>query len=80
MPISSGYRGKKAFKPFSSDGLALTEISAVWAYIPLLLYPAGLTREWQWALGAGVLAVNGAVYGLLLVRRARRARFPERRA
>ena len=49
-------------------------------YLWPLLYPAGLTREWQWMLGAGVLAVNGGVYGLLLVRRARRARFPERRA
>ena len=32
-----------------------------------LLYPAGLTREWQWALGTGVFAVNGMVYGVLLI-------------
>ena len=42
-------------------------------YLRALLYPAGLTREAQWALGAGVLAVNGAVYGLLLGRWARSA-------
>ena len=34
-----------------------------------LLYPAGLTREGPWALGAGVLAANGAVYGVRLGRR-----------
>ena len=37
-------------------------------YLWPLLYPAGLTREGQWALGAGVLILNGAVYGLLLAR------------
>ena len=36
-----------------------------------LLYPAGLTREMQWALGAGVLVFNIVVYGVLLIRRAR---------
>ena len=46
-------------------------------YLWPLLYPTGLTREWQWALGAGVLALNSVVYGILLVRR---ARLPERRA
>ena len=42
-------------------------------YLLALLYPAGLTREGQWALGAGVLVINGAVYGLLLGRWARSA-------
>ena len=42
-------------------------------YLLALLYPAGLTREAQWALGAGVLVVNGAVYSLLLGRWARAA-------
>ena len=45
-------------------------------YLWPLLYPAGLTREGRWALGAGVLILNGAVYGALLVRRHRRARSP----
>ena len=40
-------------------------------YLWPLLYPAGLTREGQWALGAGVLILNGAVYGALLARRHR---------
>lgn len=38
-------------------------------WLQLLLYPPGLTREIQLALGAGVLLVNAAVYGLLLRRR-----------
>ncbi len=42
-------------------------------YLLALLYPAGLTREGQWALGAFVLVVNGAVYGVLLGRWARAA-------
>lgn len=33
--------------------------------------PAGLTREGQWALGAGVPILDGAVYGALLARRHR---------
>ena len=43
-------------------------------YLWPLLYPAGLTREGQWALGAGVPILNGAVYGLLLARRHRARR------
>jgi Protein of Unknown function (DUF2784) len=46
-------------------------------FLWLLLYPVGLTRERPWALGAGVLVLNGVVYGVLLVRR---ARSPGRRA
>lgn len=42
-----------------------------------LLYPVGLTREGQWAWGAGVLVLNGVVYGVLWARRTRR---PGRRA
>ncbi len=30
-----------------------------------LIYPAGLTRELQWLLGAGVIAINLAVYALV---------------
>jgi hypothetical protein len=39
-----------------------------------LIYPEGLTREAQWALGALVLLVNAAVYGALLWRRRARRR------
>ena len=48
-------------------------------YLWPLLYPAGLTREGQWMLGAGVLVFNIVVYGVLLIRRIRRARSPGRR-
>jgi Protein of Unknown function (DUF2784). len=40
-------------------------------YLLAALYPEGLTREVQWALGALVLAVNGWVYWRVW-RRARR--------
>ena len=43
-------------------------------YVTAALYPTGLTREIQLALGLGVLAVNGVVYTLLLRRMRRRAR------
>ncbi len=39
-----------------------------------LLYPEGLTREVQVALGVAVLAINGLVYGGLLARHAARRR------
>ena len=38
-------------------------------YVFGLLYPEGLTREIQVALGVGVLALNGAVYAWLWYRR-----------
>ena len=41
-------------------------------YLLPLLYPAALTRELQWTLGAGLLLFNAAVYLLLLRRRLRR--------
>ena len=44
-------------------------------YLLPVLYPAGLTREWQWTLGAGLVAFNVVVY-LLLWQRARRQAGP----
>ena len=38
-------------------------------YVTAWLYPAGLTRPVQYALGAAVLAVNLAIYARLLRRR-----------
>ena len=38
-------------------------------YLLPVLYPAGLTRNTQLLLGSFVLALNLAVYGLLLARR-----------
>jgi hypothetical protein len=43
-------------------------------YIIPMLYPPGLTREVQWVLGAGLLAINAVAYARLLVKsRTRRA-------
>ena len=42
-------------------------------YVTAALYPTGLTREVQLALGVGVLALNAVVYGVLLRRRRRAA-------
>ncbi len=38
-------------------------------YVTAALYPTGLTREIQLALGVGVLVLNAIVYGLVLRRR-----------
>ena len=41
-------------------------------YVIPVLYPAALTRDLQWVLGGIVIAVNAAVYGVVLL--ARRSR------
>lgn len=41
-------------------------------YVGGILYPAGLTREAQWTMAGLLVAINVVVYGLLLVRAARR--------
>ena len=41
-------------------------------YVGGILYPAGLTREAQWTMAGLLVAVNVVVYGLLVVRAARR--------
>lgn len=38
-------------------------------YIVPVLYPAGLTRDWQLVLGGFAFAVNAVVYGVVLLRR-----------
>ena len=40
-------------------------------HLAMVRFVSALGMGGQWALGVGVLAVNGAVYGLLLRRRAR---------
>jgi len=42
-------------------------------YLLLVLYPTGLTRGIQIALGAIVLAINLGIYGMILRRRGRSA-------
>ena len=41
-------------------------------YVGGILYPAGLTREAQWTMAGLLVAINVVVYGLLVVRAARR--------
>jgi hypothetical protein len=41
-------------------------------YLVPVLYPSGLTRELQWALGGVVLLVNAVIYATALRRRGRR--------
>jgi len=43
-------------------------------YVVSLIYPAGLTREMQLALGAAVIVLNVVVYTIALKRRASRTR------
>ncbi len=43
-------------------------------YVGGILYPAGLTRGAQWTAAGLLVAVNVVVYGLLVVRAARRRR------
>jgi hypothetical protein len=38
-------------------------------YIIPLIYPEGLTPEIQWVLGAIVLLINAAIYGIWLLKR-----------
>jgi hypothetical protein len=45
-------------------------------YIMPIIYPAGLTHELQVVLGCTVIIVNGLVYGVLILRRARRKQVP----
>ena len=57
----------------ASAGQAGYEGGFIEHYLLPVLYPAGLTRSVQLALGSLVIVINFAVYGILLRRRARRA-------
>ena len=50
-------------------GLSGYTESFVEHYLLAIIYPAGLTREIQFALAGVVIAVNIAIYGWLFVRR-----------
>ena len=41
-------------------------------YLTAAIYPEGLTREWQWALGSAVLLLNAGAYACIVVRARRR--------
>jgi hypothetical protein len=57
-----------------SAGEAVYENGFIDHYVVPLVYPPGLTREVQIALGIAVLGVNALVYGALLLRHRRRNR------
>lgn len=50
-------------------GLSGYSDSFIEHYLLAIIYPAGLTREIQFALAAVVIVVNIAIYGWLLVRK-----------
>lgn len=62
-PLENWFRAKSGSAGYASG--------FVEHYILPVLYPTGLTRGVQIALGLLVLAVNVAVYGWLIARRAR---------
>ena len=55
-----------------SAGVASYEGGFVEHYIVPVLYPTGLTRNFQLVLGALVIGINLAVYGAIIARRNRR--------
>ena len=61
-PLENTLRASAGLEPYAGDFIA--------RYVFPLLYPQGLTREVQIALGIAVLALNASVYGWVLWRRA----------
>lgn len=57
-PLENWLRRKAGRTGYDSDFIA--------HYVFPVLYPAGLTREWQIALGISVIAVNVAIYSWVL--------------
>ena len=55
----------------SRAGAAVYETDFVAQYLLPLLYPAGLTRAAQFAIGSAVLTVNVLIYGLIWRQRSR---------
>ena len=47
-------------------------IDQIYHYVLPVIYPAGLTHEAQFLIGAGVLALNSVLYGRWLLRNGRR--------
>jgi hypothetical protein len=67
-PLENWLRERAGRDPYES--------SFVERYVLPTLYPEALTREWQWLLGSIVVAVNAAIYAVIVgrVRRAGRHR------
>ena len=62
-PLENNLRRAGGSNPYSGDFID--------NYIMPVIYPAGLTREWQWLLGSAVLVLNAIIYGAWAVLRAR---------
>ena len=60
-PLENDLRARAGLAPSEGDFIA--------RWIFPLLYPEGLTRTTQLALGAAALIINVAIYGWLLLRR-----------
>ena len=60
-PLENTLRAAAGLEAYAGDFVA--------EYVFPVLYPDGLTRGGQLAIGAAVLAVNGCIYALLLRRR-----------
>ena len=54
------------------SGLYRSFIDQIDQYVLPVIYPAGLTHEAQFLIGAGVLALNSVLYGRWLLRNGRR--------
>ena len=65
-PLEAGLRG--------AGGGGIGSSGFVDRLLTPVVYPEGLSRGAQLALGVAVLAVNACVYGVVLARRSRRAR------
>lgn len=63
-PLENRLRELAGGQPYGGDFVA--------RYLLPLVYPAGLTREMQIALGLSVLLVNAAIYVWILRRRSQR--------
>lgn len=59
-------------------GATVYSTSFVERYLMPTLYPSALSRELQWILGGLVLAINAAIYAVVLARRRRRLPRPRR--
>ena len=65
-PLENRLRGLGGVPGYTQDFIA--------HYLLPLIYPAGLTREIQWALGVGVALLNVVLYAAWIRGRRRRAR------
>ena len=62
-PLENALRARAGLEPYSGDFVA--------AYVFPILYPEGLTRDAQHAIGAFVVALNVIAYAWVLRRRMR---------